>query len=75
MRSVDFGGEGEGGRGNTYHWPPYLRGKHMCSGKHISRGNTYHCDIGSATQLEGVKTVWDYFSDKLSVNLKQASPA
>ena len=20
----------------------------MCSGKHISRGNTYHCDIGTA---------------------------
>ena len=40
---------GEGGGGNTYHWPPYLRGN-TCVRGNTSRGNTYHCDTGGINQ-------------------------
>ena len=40
-----------GGRGYTFHWQPYWRDTHitrdMCTGIHISRGYTYHCDTGA----------------------------
>ena len=43
--------EGWGGRGYTFHWQPYWRDTHitrdMCTGIHISRGYTYHCDTGT----------------------------